>query len=65
MERDDLVQLAERELLEAEQAYRADPSDDNRRRITKAWLGVQDARGEPFDTEAPFPFLAPRTTKDS
>ena len=59
MERDDLVQVAERELCAAEQAYRADPSDLNRRRITKAWLDVQDARGEPFDADGPLPFLAP------
>ena len=45
MERDDeLVQIAERQLADAEEAYRHDPSDGNRRRIMKAWSAVRSAR---------------------
>ena len=45
MERDDeLVQIAERQFADAEEAYRHDPSDGNRRRIMKAWSAVRSAR---------------------
>ncbi len=58
VERDDLVQAAERALFDAENAYRAEPSDTNRRRVMKAWSEVLEARGEPphDDADAPFPF---------
>jgi hypothetical protein len=64
VERDDLVQVAERELLEAEKAYRADPSDANQRRVMRAWTEVRRARGEPSDNDVPFPFLASRPSDD-
>lgn len=60
MSSDDLVQNAERALRDAEAAYRADPSDANRRRIVRAWTEVKEARGAPTDDDVPFPFLAPR-----
>lgn len=60
MERDDLVQAAERALYEAEQAYRADPSEANQRRVMAAWSHVREARGEPPATDVPFPPRAPR-----
>jgi hypothetical protein len=42
---EELSQLAERQLADAEEAYRLDPSDVNRRRIMKAWSAVRRARG--------------------
>jgi hypothetical protein len=46
VERDeDLIQMAERQLADAEEAYRVDPSDANRRRVIKAWSAVRRARG--------------------
>ena len=42
-----LIQIAERQLADAEEAYRADPSDANQRRIWKAWTAVRKARGKP------------------
>ena len=62
VERDDLVQVAERALLEAERAYSADPSDANQRRVTRAWSEVREARGESTDDDPgpPFPQVAPR-----
>jgi 8-oxo-dGTP pyrophosphatase MutT (NUDIX family) len=39
-----LVQIAERALFEAEQAYRSDPSEANQRRIMRAWSAVRSAR---------------------
>lgn len=57
VERDELIQAAERALLEAEQAYRVDPSAVNQRRIQRAWTYVREARGEP-DDDVPFPFLS-------
>jgi hypothetical protein len=63
MERDELVQAAERALFEAEQAYGADPSDANQRRVVRAWSQVREARGEPpddGDDNGLFPFVAPR-----
>jgi hypothetical protein len=58
VERDELVQAAERALFDAEQAYRADGSDVNRRQVMKAWLQVREARGEQPDdgSDPPFPF---------
>jgi hypothetical protein len=41
---DDLVQVAERALADAEQAYRLDPSDANQRRVMSAWSFVRNAR---------------------
>ena len=60
MERDDLIQAAERRLFEAEQAYRADPCDANQRQVMRAWTEVREARGEPPDADVPFPRLASR-----
>jgi hypothetical protein len=57
VERDELIQAAERALFDAEQAYRADPSEANQRRIQRAWAEVRDARGEPSNEDVPFPFL--------
>ena len=44
---DELVQIAERALFEAEEAYRLDPSEVNQRRVMKALSAVRSARGEP------------------
>jgi hypothetical protein len=43
---DELIQIAERQLAEAEKAYRSDPSPANQRRIVKRWDAVREARGE-------------------
>jgi hypothetical protein len=51
MDADELVQIAERALFDAEQAYRADPSDVNRRRVMKAWSEVQKARERPGEDQ--------------
>jgi hypothetical protein len=42
----ELTQIAERQLAEAEDAYRRDPSAANQRRIVKRWAAVRKARGE-------------------
>ena len=60
MERDELIQAAERRLFDAEQAYRADPSDANQRRVMRAWTEVREARGEPVQDDARLPFPASR-----
>ena len=61
VERDELVQLAERALFEAEQAYGVDPSPANQRRVMRAWSELREARGEPEDSTAPpFPIVDPR-----
>jgi hypothetical protein len=39
-----LVQIAERALADAEEAYRFDPSDANQRSVWKAWSFVRNAR---------------------
>jgi hypothetical protein len=39
-----LIQIAERQLADAEEAYRIDPSDANQRRIMNAWSAVRRAR---------------------
>src|SRR5579884_2309084 len=41
---EDLVQIAERALADAEEAYRLDPSETNQRRAMKAWASVRAAR---------------------
>jgi hypothetical protein len=41
----ELIQLTERALFEAEEALRSDPSEANRRRAMDAWSAVQKARG--------------------
>jgi hypothetical protein len=46
---DEVIQVAERQLADAEEAYRLEPSDANRRRIMKAWSAVRRVRGEPDD----------------
>jgi hypothetical protein len=43
----ELIQVAERQLADAEEAYRLEPSDANQRRIMKAWSAVRRVRGEP------------------
>jgi hypothetical protein len=40
----ELIQLTERQLADAEEAYRLEPSDVNQRRIMKAWSAVRRAR---------------------
>jgi hypothetical protein len=60
VKRDELIQAAERTLFEAEQAYRAEPSELNQRRMQRAWTEVREARGEPSDDDVPFPFLSSR-----
>ena len=41
---EELIQLTERQLADAEEAYRLDPTDANQRRIMKAWSAVRRAR---------------------
>jgi hypothetical protein len=41
---EDLVQIAERALADAEEAYRLDPSDANQRRVMSAWSFVRSSR---------------------
>jgi hypothetical protein len=41
---DELVQIAERALADAEAAYRVDPSEANQRQVQSAWSFVQRAR---------------------
>jgi hypothetical protein len=40
----ELIQITERQLADAEEAYRVDPSDANQRRVMKAWAAVRQAR---------------------
>jgi hypothetical protein len=49
---DELIQIAERQLADAEAAYRVDPSEANQRRIMRSWTAVREARdtSEPDDT---------------
>jgi hypothetical protein len=47
---DELVQIAERALADAEAAYRLDPSDANQRKIMRAWSLVQSARERARET---------------
>jgi hypothetical protein len=44
---EELIQLVERRLADAEEAYRLDPSDANQQRIMKAWSAVRRARKAP------------------
>jgi hypothetical protein len=61
----EVIQIAERQLAEAEEAYRRDPSDANQRRIMKCWDAVRSARGDgdagpediPWLTSSPRPPL--------
>jgi hypothetical protein len=46
---EELIQLAERQLADAEEAYRLDPSDANQRRIMRAWSAVREARDRARD----------------
>ena len=52
---DELIQIAERQLADAEEAYRSDPSDANQRRIMQAWSAVRRIReaAERSDVEEP------------
>jgi len=54
---EELIQLAERQLATAEEAYRLDPSEANQRRIMRAWAAVRRARGE--EQTSPLNPLAP------
>src|ERR1700743_1380478 len=63
--RDELIQIAERQLAEAEEAFRRDPSGANQRRIEKAWGAGRDARGEGGPAPEALPWLGntrPRPT---
>jgi hypothetical protein len=40
---EELVQITERHLADAEEAYRRNPSDANQRRIMSAWTAVRRA----------------------
>lgn len=55
----ELIQVAERQLANAEEAYRLEPSDANRRRIMKAWSAVRRVRGEPDDGRGLLPPFRP------
>jgi hypothetical protein len=41
---EELIQVTERQLADAEEAYQLDPSEANQRRIMKAWSAVRRAR---------------------
>lgn len=41
---DELIQITERALYEAEEALRLDPSERNQRRVMEAWTAVRRAR---------------------
>jgi hypothetical protein len=49
----ELIQIAERQLADAEEAYRLDPSEANQRRIWKAWSAVRRARGQQPEAAEP------------
>ncbi|HEX3689577.1 MAG TPA: hypothetical protein VHV28_07770 [Solirubrobacteraceae bacterium] len=51
---EELIQITERQLADAEEAYRREPSDANQRRIMKAWSAVREARGTGDDIKLPF-----------
>jgi hypothetical protein len=54
--KEELVQMAERKLADAEEAYRLDPSDANQRRIMRAWSVVRlacESQGEGHAEERP------------
>jgi hypothetical protein len=56
---EELVQIAERRLADAEQAYRIDPSEANQRRIMKAWSVVRRARETQEEGHAEKPGAVP------
>jgi hypothetical protein len=41
---EELIQVTERQLADAEETYRDDPTDANQQRIMKAWSAVRRAR---------------------
>jgi hypothetical protein len=57
---DELIQIAERQLAEAEKAYRSDPSPANQRRIVKRWDAVREARGAQTADEVDLPLWLTR-----
>jgi hypothetical protein len=57
---DELIQIAERQLAHAEEAYRLDPSDANQRRIMRAWSVVRRARDAREKGRAETPPAVPR-----
>jgi hypothetical protein len=57
---EELIQIAERQLADAEEAYRIDPSDANQRRIMKAWSVVRQARQAQEQGHAEKPGQVPR-----
>jgi hypothetical protein len=58
---DELIQMAERQLAEAEEAYRRDPSTTNQRLIMKRWDAVREARGGRGDLRDVPPWWPRRT----
>ena len=62
MDAHELVQVTERALYDAEQAYRLDASEANQRRAMKAWAAVRAARGrqsgDDAETRVPPPLSA-------
>ncbi len=63
---DELIQIAERQLAEAEEAYRTDPSEANQRRIMTRWRAVREARGDRAEDEPdlPWPTRGPGSPAD-
>jgi hypothetical protein len=70
---EELIQIAERQLADAEEAYRLDPSDANQRRIMRAWSAVRRARESrergrdesgPADPDEQLDALPDRSTTD-
>jgi hypothetical protein len=53
---DELIQIAERQLADAEEAYRRDPTEANQRRIMSRWQAVREARGEPAEAKPDLPW---------
>jgi hypothetical protein len=63
-ENEQLIQIAERQLAEAEEAYRRDPSASNQRLIMKRWEAVRRARGEDATPPPNPPWLTPHRPSD-
>jgi hypothetical protein len=62
---EELIQLAERQLADAESAYRLDPSEANQRKIMRAWSAVRKARGEGEDDSPPIRLLRRPASRDA
>jgi hypothetical protein len=63
---DELIQITERQLADAEEAYRRDPSEANQRRIMSRWQAVLKARGgrAEVDPDLPWPTRGPGSPSD-